>query len=81
MGDIHGITARKLEILTENTGLQPILCATFAQLARFVQEKSPACAQAGDVIFLVLPGFVFSGKGYHASLVRPFHLVDSRKIT
>lgn len=62
MGDIHGIIPQKLEILTENTGLQPILCATFAQLARFVQEKPPACAQAGDVIFLILSGFVFRAK-------------------
>ena len=62
MGDIHGIAARKLEILTEKPVTQPILRATFAQLARFVQEKSPACVQAGDMIFLVLPGFVFWAK-------------------
>ena len=56
MGDIHGIIAQKLENLTENTGLQPILCATSAQLANIAQQKSPACTQAGDVIFLILFG-------------------------
>ena len=58
MGDIHGITARKLEILTENTGLQPVLCATYAQLIHIVQEKSPACVQAGDAILLILFDFI-----------------------
>lgn len=62
MGDIHGIIAQKLEILTENTGLQPVLCATSAQLAHIAQQKSPACAQTGDIILLILFDFIF-GKG------------------
>ena len=56
MGDIHGIIAQKLEILTEITGLQPALCAIFAQQAHHAQEKSPVCAQTGGVRFLILFG-------------------------
>lgn len=40
MGDIHGIAARKLEILTEKPVTQPILRATFAQ-HEYALQKSP----------------------------------------
>ena len=40
MGDIHGIAARKLEILTEKPVTQPILRATFAQHG-YAFQKSP----------------------------------------
>ena len=40
MGDIHGIAARKLEILTEKPVTQPILRATFAQHG-YALQKSP----------------------------------------
>lgn len=41
MGDIHGIAARKLEILTEKPVTQPILRATFAQHACISPKKAP----------------------------------------
>jgi hypothetical protein len=41
MGDIHGIAARKLEILTEKPVTQPILRATFAQHACIPPKKAP----------------------------------------
>ena len=41
MGDIHGIAARKLEILTEKPVTQPILRATFAQHACILPKKAP----------------------------------------
>jgi hypothetical protein len=44
MGDIHGITARKLEILTEKPVTQPILRATFAQQAYICPKKPPVLA-------------------------------------
>ena len=41
MGDIHGIAARKLEILTEKPVMQPTLRATFAQHACILPKKAP----------------------------------------
>lgn len=54
MGDIHGIAARKLEILTEKPVTQPILRATFAQHACILPKKAPGFGvkpEAGSAIY------------------------------
>jgi hypothetical protein len=44
MGDIHGIAARKLEILTEKPRAAPTSRATFAQQAYIRPKKPPVLA-------------------------------------
>lgn len=58
MGDIHGIAARKLEILTEKPVAQPTLRATFAQHACILPKKAPG--------FGVKPG---AGYAYTSSYI------------